>query len=431
MALGGGTFSTQNKILPGAYINFVSTATASASLSERGYCTMGLELDWGQDGAMFTVTDSDFQANSTRLFGYDYTHDKLKPLRELFLNASTLYAYRLNTGVAASNTFAKAVHSGIRGNDLKVVIAVNAGDDDLFDVSLYLDTTLLDSQTVASASALVDNDYVTWVTTATLAATAGTPLTGGTNGTVTSANHQAYLDKAESWSYNIMAVDTTDDTLKGLYASFVKRMRDEVGSKFQLVVHDHAGDYEGVVNVKNTCAEGDASLVYWVAGALAGCAVNSSCLNKVYNGELSVDTDYTQAQLEAAITAGEFALHTVNDSVRVLSDINSLVTLSDSKGEVFQENQTIRVVDQIASDIATVFVEKYLGIVPNSASGRVSLWSDIVTLHQALETVGAIEDFSEDDVSVTQGDSKKAVVVSAPINVVNAMAQLYMTTTVS
>lgn len=431
MALGGGTFSTQNKILPGAYINFVSTATASASLSERGYCTMGLELDWGQDGAVFTVTNSDFQTNSTKLFGYDYTHDKLKPLRELFLNASVLYAYRLNTGVTASNTFAKAVHSGIRGNDLKVVIAVNADDDDLFDVSLYLDTTLLDSQTVTSATDLVDNDFVTWVTTATLVATAGTPLTGGTNGTVTSANHQAYLDKAESWSYNIMAVDTTDDTLKGLYTSFVKRMRDEVGSKFQLVVHDHAGDYEGVVNVKNTCTEGDASLVYWVAGALAGCAVNKSCLNKVYDGELTIDTDYTQTQLEAAITAGEFALHTVNDSVRVLSDINSLVTLSDTKGEVFQENQTIRVVDQIASDIATVFVEKYLGIVPNSASGRVSLWSDIVTLHQALETVGAIEDFDEDDVSVTQGESKKAVVVSAPINVVNAMAQLYMTTTVS
>lgn len=29
MALGGGTFLTQNKVLPGAYINFISVATAS------------------------------------------------------------------------------------------------------------------------------------------------------------------------------------------------------------------------------------------------------------------------------------------------------------------------------------------------------------------------------------------------------------------
>ena len=39
MALGGGTFVTQNKTLPGAYINFVSAA-ASATLSDRGIATM-------------------------------------------------------------------------------------------------------------------------------------------------------------------------------------------------------------------------------------------------------------------------------------------------------------------------------------------------------------------------------------------------------
>ena len=35
MALGGGTFVIQNKKLPGSYINFVSAAKASATLSER------------------------------------------------------------------------------------------------------------------------------------------------------------------------------------------------------------------------------------------------------------------------------------------------------------------------------------------------------------------------------------------------------------
>lgn len=31
MALGGGTFLVQNKVLPGAYINFISVAQASAT----------------------------------------------------------------------------------------------------------------------------------------------------------------------------------------------------------------------------------------------------------------------------------------------------------------------------------------------------------------------------------------------------------------
>ena len=71
MALGGGTYLVQNKELPGAYINFVSAASANATLSERGIATMPLELDWGITGEVFEVTNSDFQKNSMEIFGYD------------------------------------------------------------------------------------------------------------------------------------------------------------------------------------------------------------------------------------------------------------------------------------------------------------------------------------------------------------------------
>ena len=60
----------QNKELPGAYINFVSAASANAALSERGIATMPLELDWGPDGEVFEVTSGDFQKNSLKVFGY-------------------------------------------------------------------------------------------------------------------------------------------------------------------------------------------------------------------------------------------------------------------------------------------------------------------------------------------------------------------------
>ena len=45
MALGGGTYLTQNKVLPGAYFQFISKAIASATLSDRGVAAMALELD--------------------------------------------------------------------------------------------------------------------------------------------------------------------------------------------------------------------------------------------------------------------------------------------------------------------------------------------------------------------------------------------------
>lgn len=434
MALGGGTFVTQNKALPGSYINFVSLAAASATLADRGIATMALELDWGVEGEVFEVTNADFQKNSLKIFGYAYDHEKLKGLRDLFKNITTLYAYRLNGGGAkASNTYATAKFGGERGNNLKIVIQTSVDVAGSYDVKTVLGTSVVDSQTVASASELVENAFVTFKADATLQATAGLELTGGTNAEVTAEAHQTYLNKIESYAFNTMGAVVTDQTTKDLYANFCKRLRDEIGAKFQVVLYNKAADYEGVVNVKNKVTDegaSEASLVYWVTGICAGCAVNKSNLNKLYDGEYTVDADYTQAQLIKAIQDGEFVLHKVGSDIRVLEDVNSLVTTSDTKGDIFKDNQTIRVIDQIANDIAVLFNTKYLGVVPNDAAGRISLWADIVKHHEQLQDIRAIENFSDKDVTVEQGGTKKAVVVNDAVTVVNAMAKLYMTVTV-
>lgn len=431
--LGGGTFTTQNKVLPGAYINFVSTATASANLSDRGIATMPLELDWGVEGAVFEVTSEDFMKNSLKIFGYPYDHEKLKGLRDLFRNIHTLYAYRLNGGEKATNAFATAKYGGIRGNDIKIVIQKNVDDETLFDVQTVIDNTVVDAQTVSSSSELVENDFVTWKGE-TLEIELGLSLQSARSSLADGSAHQAYLDKIESYPFNVMGVVTAEDSIKDLYAAFTKRMREEVGAKFQTVLYNKAADYEGVINVKNKVTDegwDESSLVHWVTGVAAGCAINKSNLNKAYDGEFTVDVDYTQTQLSKAIQSGEFVLHKVGSDIRVLEDINSLVTTSDTKGDIFKDNQTIRVIDQIANDIAVLFNTKYLGTVPNDASGRVSLWADIVKHHEQMQDIRAIENFSDKDVTVSQGDTKKAVVVNDAVTVVNAMAKLYMTVTVS
>lgn len=435
MALGGGTFSVQNKVIPGAYINFISAASADASLSGRGIVTMPLLLDWGIEGAVFEVTNEDFKDNCRQIFGYRYTHDKMKGLRDLFRNTQLLYAYRLNgAGAKAANEFAEARYAGTRGNDIKIVIQKNVDDAALFDVKTLLDQEIVDEQTVSEAGELKSNEYVRFKADAALALTASTPLTGGTNAEVEGKAHQDYLDLIESYRYHAMGVDTEDETVKALYQAFVKRMREEMGVKCQLVLYQKAADYYGVIHVKNSVTDAGysaASLVYWVTGATAGCAVNKSNQNKVYDGEFTVDTSMTQAQLRKAIQSGEFVLHKVGSDIRVLADVNSMVTVTENYGEIFKENQTIRVVDQIANDIAVLFQTKYLGVVPNDNAGRVSLWSDIVKHHKQLNEIRAIEDFSEDDVTVSQGESKKSVVVTDAVTVVNAMDKLYMTVTVA
>ncbi|MBQ3565907.1 MAG: hypothetical protein IJA12_01890 [Oscillospiraceae bacterium] len=117
--------------------------------------------------------------------------------------------------------------------------------------------------------------------------------------------------------------------------------------------------------------------------------------------------------------------------MRVLTDINSLVTISDTKGKVFKSNQTIRVIDQIANDIAVIFNDNYLGTVPNDSAGRSALWNDIVTHHDSLMTARAIQDFTSKDITVSQGEDATSVVVTDAVTPVCAMEKLYMTVTVS
>ncbi len=454
MALGGGTWLTQNKVLPGYYVNFSSVPMASAALSDRGYAAVPFELNWGPEGEVFAVTSGEFQKNSKTIFGYSYDNIKLLPMREVFTHATTVYCYRLGTGsVKASSTLATAKYGGTRGNDITIVVSANVDTPELWDVSTYVDGTIADTQTVADATALVSNDWVDFKSSATLAATAGEPLTGGADvDSITGEAHQDFLDKIEAYSYNALCCPSADSTTVRLYQQFCSRVRDEVGSKFQLVAwQPETADYEGIIGVWNTAAyytdassgtvgsatvgsaqvsEEDVpahSLVYWVTGAQAGCAVNKSLTNYKYDGELTIDTDYTQAELEAALSAGKFMFHNVNGDTRVLEDINTLLTLSDDKGEIFQSNQTIRVCDQIANDTAVLFATKYLGTVPNDASGRSSLWGDICKLLQQLNDIRAVEDFDTDIVTCEQGDTKKSVLCTINgLNIVNAMAQLYM-----
>ena len=434
MALGGGTFLTQNKILPGAYINFVSVAKASATLSDRGIATIPLDMDWGPENQVVTVELADFLKNSQKIFGYAYTAEKLKPMREIFKHAKTVYFFRLNaSGVKAANTFATAKYPGTRGNDLRTVITENEKSElesKLYDVATFLGTVQVDLQTGIKAMAdLKPNDYVDWITSASISLTASLPLKNGTNGTVEDAAYQTYLDKMEAYNFNAMGCPSNKSTIAELFAAFCKRMRDDVGKKFQVVCFRNLADYEGVVSVKNTIVgqTDDHALIPWATGVVAGTAVNKSATNMDYDGEYSVDTDYTQTELENGIREGSFMFHQVDEKVVVLEDINSFISITDEKSSDFSSNQTIRVLDQIANDIAVLFGKKYIGKVPNDASGRVSLWNDIVKHHMELQNIRAIENFNPDNVTVVQGDTKKAVVVTDYVTPVNAMAQLYMT----
>lgn len=435
MANGGGTFLSYNKVIPGAYINFVSASKATVNVSDRGFAAIAMELDWGVEGDIFKVENGDFQTDTLKLFGYDYTHEKMKPLRDLFMKAQTVYMYRLNGGgVKASNDYATAKYSGTRGNDITIIVKANVDEEDKKDVTTMIGEIKVDIQTVTNSSELVSNDYVEFKESE-LTETAGAKLTGGTNlASVTGTQHQTFLDLLESYSFNVLGCTSTDDIIKKLYVQWTKRMRDEIGVKLQCVVHRVAADYEGAINLQNKVLDSGApenALVYWLTGAEASCAVNATLTNTKYDGEYTIDTKFTQSELAAGIKAGQLLFHNNAGEPYVLTDINSLTTITVEKGEDFTSNQVIRVLDQIGNDIALLFNKKHLGHTRNIESGREALWKDIVAHHQELERIQALENFDPKAVTVEKGPTKKSVIVNDPVTPVACMEILYMTVVVS
>lgn len=428
MGLGGGTFVTVGeKTMPGSYINFVSASRANFALSERGYVAIPLELDWGEEQKVVTLSLDDFRNNSLTVFGYNFSDDAMKPLREIFRHAQTVYFYRLGTGTKAASTMATAKYAGTRGNKIKIVTTAIISSETTtgYTVKTFLDDILVDTQEVSGATATTDdlavNDFVDWIAEVSLSA--GTVnLSGGANATITSGNYSSFLAAIEPYSFNVIGYAGTDSAIKALFAAFTQRLRDSLGIKFQCVLYQYAtANYEGVVSVEN-----NADAVYWTVGALAGCPVNKSVTNAKYDGEYEISTNYTQEQLETALKSGKFVFHKVGEDVRVLEDINTLTTFTEEKSEDFKENQTIRVIDQIGNDIAAIFNTRFLGIIPNDNSGRAALWNEIVKHHSNLQAIGAIENFSGDNVTVQEGNTKRSVVVNDVITPINCMTQLYM-----
>lgn len=442
MAAGGGVFTAQNKILPGAYINFVSKARALGSIGERGIAALPFIGSWGKENEVISVTAEDFQKNCLSILGYSCTDDKMLPLREVFKGAREVKLFRLGKGEKAKAVVgsgddtltAAAVCGGVRGNDIKIVVEADIDNDSSFIVRTLIGSEFaeVDSQTVSSADELVANDFVVFSGTK-IAVTAGTNLTGGTDAEVTGNDYSIFLDKIEAENFTTILYAGADEVTKGLFTGFVKRLRDDEGYKVTCVLHDYAkADFEGVISVKNEVKAVDGiidvtGLVYWTAGKTAGAEVNKSLTNVKYDGELSIAASYKKSELKEFIQKGEFVFYGDRGEYKVLKDINSFTSVTADKNGDFSNNQVIRVLDAVANDTARIFDQYYLGKVQNNDLGRNIFKSELINYHNQLEAIQAIENFDSEDITVEKGTQKGDVAVNEYIEPVGAMDKLYMT----
>lgn len=445
--MAGGTWTAQNKVRPGVYINFATAETGGLSVGERGTVAIAQVLDWGAFSEVQTVEAG---TDTTPMTGYALSDTHNLFLQQIFLGtnrtsgANKVLLYRLPTtgNVAASvttgNLTATAKYAGTRGNDISISITADPDTEGSFIVSTMVDGATVDTQNAATVAGLIANDWVTFSGTGELAATTGVALANGANGTLSASTaYASFLTAIEPLTFDVLVYDGADTTVQSACISFAKRMAEDNGKNIQLVTANAtAPDSRFIINVHSgvTLADGTTltaqQVCWWVGGATAGAAYNQSITYAVYPNAVAVNPPLSNAQYEAGINAGWFLLFDDHGTIKVETDINSLTTYTPDIGKVYRKNRVMRLCNTIANDIYAQFSANYIGTTNNNEEGRALLRGSIVGYLQEIQNGQGIQNFTADDVEVLAGNEVDAVVVNIAIQPVDSVEKIYMTITV-
>lgn len=444
---GGSWDSLQNKIRPGVYIDFTSTRGLGLIVSSRGTVAIPEALSWGP---VETVQEIEAGADMTPYTGYDITNRKNRFLNEIFKGTNRTAApnkvllYRLGASgqeqatVEVAPLTVTAKYPGSRGNDISVVITELTTPADTFTVSTVVGGEIVDQQTAKTVENLVANDWVTFSGTGALAATVGSPLTGGADGTPASADYTEFLTAIEPYKFDVLIYDGSDTTVQDAMVAFVKRLADEEGMYTQLVAAGLTNpDSRFVVNVNSGVVLNDGTtltpqqVTWWAGGALAGAQYNESLTYATYPNAVDVSPKLTNSGYEQALISGQFVLWSDDGVVKVEQDINSLVTYTTDITEPYHKNRVMRLVNTIANDIYQQFSDGYIGVVNNNEAGRMQFKSAIVGYMLTIQANEGIQNFESDDVSVEAGEAIDAIVVNLAIQPVDSVEKIYVTISVN
>ena len=218
------------------------------------------------------------------------------------------------------------------------------------------------------------------------------------------------------------------------FIAFIKRIAEENGQYAQLVVANAtAPDSRFVINVVSGVILDDgttltpAQTTWWVAGIQAGAKYNESLTYAAYPNAVAVSPVKTNSEIITALGEGAFVLNSDDGTVRVETDINSLITYTSDIGKVFRKNRVMRLCNQIANDIYAQFSANFIGIVNNNEIGRSRFKSVIVGYLLSIQANQGIQNFDADDVEVLPGEEIDAVVINLAITPVDSIEKIYLT----
>lgn len=449
----GGTWTAQNKVRPGAYINFVSVPKAIGTLGTRGVVAVGMPMTWGPANEIITLTgDELLNGASLAKVGVTATDTAASlPYRVALAGSYTALLFRTDVGgtkatatILAETLKVSAKYTGSTGNAITVVTLKDKPAVGVYTIQVLVNGLVKEEFTAAKITELTDIDsnfvdFEVLKTDATIPETAGTALTGGTNGEVSKDTYSTFWSLLDSKNFQAIAMYDIDETVAPLLKAKVEVWNEKRGKKVQAVVYNYAeADYESIISVdqgfKTATETVDTTLFpIWVASMTAGAQVNESLTAAVVEGAVEIINPVAEDDIEDALNAGRFILSYRQDgAVCVEKDINTLHTFTVDKNYAFSKNRVIRCLNEIGNSTALVFNRNYAGKVDNTNIGRNQFKTELIRLMDTLVNLGAIQNFEGSaDITILPGEAIDSVVVDLTIQPVDSMEKLYMTVNVN
>ena len=449
----GGTWTVQNKVRPGAYINFVSVPKAIGTLGSRGTVAVGMPMTWGPAGELIHLNGEELlNGSSLAKVGVTATDTEASlPYRIALAGCFNALLFRTDVGgakakadILASTLSVSAKYAGTTGNKITVVTVKDKPEAGYTTIQVFVDKLLKESFIVQKITELsdIDSAFVEFTVSnesAAIPETAGTALVGGTNGTVDKTTYSTFWDLLDTKNFQCIAMYDTDASIPPLLKAKVELWREKRGKKVQAVVYDYtAADYEGIISVnqgfKTSTETVDTTLFpVWVASMTAGAEVNKSLTAAVVEDGVEIINPIAEDEIEDALNRGQFVLSYRQDgAVCVEKDINTLHTFTVDKNYAFSKNRVVRCLDEIGNTVALVFNRNYAGKVDNNSTGRNQYKTEIISLMDTMVGLGAVQNFEgASDITVLPGEAVDAVVVDLAIQPVDSMEKLYMTVNVN
>lgn len=441
MAYGGGIFNNFDRDLLGVYFRSIDGSTTRAITN--GFVAMAVEdVGWSPEG-VFGLSASDFNRDGKYMFLTNTrTQDFLMPLREVTKNASSVWIYNTASGgTKAENIFATAKYTGSRGNNLTVIVSQGISAS-TFDVELkanidgVLENILL-YRSITDLNNLPTNTFVDWKTDATLAVTAGMPLTGGVDKTPIADFEAGFLAAIAQYDYNVIVMASEDSSKNSAFCEWVRESRDLNGAFIQGVTYNVASNLACIYSVSQ-----DRNLCYWVAGLAAKSGLRDNIAAIPYDGELrNLITNYDAYQIRQANLNGQIIFHDMERGINpeatvfaIYDEITNLTAPSTYEPAVLTSGYVFRVRDIIRRWIRATWFRKYNQKV-KYLNARNGIRADVAAyfkddLNDVIEPVALTDIRAEEPPDTADMDAnirRRSTHLSYPLSVQEFAGILYVT----